>query len=517
MRIRLVLLTLWLILLLFAGCMEIPEDVNAPEWNTELNLPLTNRHYTLEDLIEPDDYISIDSANGFIYRIKHGDQVEKEGIEKFIEGRMDDNQTDIEIPIANGTGSAGLKFPNGLILDSAYFSGGLLIITIQNNSDSPLEVKMTIPGFLSASGDPFSNSATVNPQSNKEIEQSLSGYSFSPSNQSMGPDSLEIEGEILSGDVAGSLTINYSLENTLFAYIAGVIPPVTINPTTREQEMPITDDVEDFRDKVKLFDVQLKISSDYFDALEPDDEHSPFDYRIDTLKIFGLRENKTERIYLKLNDRADNNLGSIVSTEGSLEKIFDESNSNISEVLSFMPEDLGIYAVITVNPEGVSGAATSLDSIQFAYDIEMTSAASVSGLSVVDTLDLEMEDDARESVQDFRAATINFKIDNAIAFGGKIIMDFADEQYNPLFTLDTVSFAPADLDADGIPIMRHSEPVIELDSAQIYHLSNSNFIIMNLIVNSSGAAENKKAVFTSKDWLDIISFCRVVYHIDTSD
>ncbi|MFC2129893.1 hypothetical protein ACFLSQ_00515 [Bacteroidota bacterium] len=509
------LLTLLIIPLIFA-CVELPEDVNIPQWNTEFNLPLTQKHYLLDELIKTDDYISIDSANGFIYQAHHYDVAEKEGAEDFIEGKLDQQGQDIEIPIADGEGVVGIPFSNGMTLDSARFIRGTMSITVKNTSSSDIDVNMILPAFIASDGSSMSLQTTVAGNSEVDVSEDLDGYRYDATIQDFGPDSLQINGSIAGGDFTGSIIINYSIVNTMFSYLAGIIPPTSLDKIESKTGLPITDDVEDFRDKLQLFDVQLTLLGNYFDKLLPSDPNQPYKLRIDTLYIMGERKDNSESIYLKLNDKADNNLGPIMVVNGELSEVYTNDNSNLSEFLSAIPDSIVVYAVPTINPDKERGAATNKDSIQFGFDLLLKSVVGLKELAVTDTMELEIDSDARESIEDMRAATIYFVIDNKVAFGGDLVMHFADSEFNELFSLDTIKFEAANVDPDGIPSVRHSEPVVELDSTQIQSLAASENIILDVIINTTDSQTGQKVVFSSKDWLDIISFCKIKYHVDLS-
>ena len=67
---RFKLLIATLVLFLLAGCMDVPKDFIAPQWDTELNLPLINKTYTLDDIIKPQDHISVDTTGSDIYLLQ---------------------------------------------------------------------------------------------------------------------------------------------------------------------------------------------------------------------------------------------------------------------------------------------------------------------------------------------------------------------------------------------------------------------------------------------------------------
>ncbi len=509
---------LTLILLPFlTGCLDFPSDITIPSWDTEFNLPLMHRTYELRELIKTDKYISIDSQNGFIYLAHHEDMGGKQGTENFIEGRIDQQGTDLNLPVTNGQGTIGVPYKDGLVLDSARFVRGTLTLSVKNNSSSEAIVKMELPAFIGSDGNKLSLEKTIAGNATETVSEDLNGYFYDSRKQKFGPDSLQIDGTVSGNNFNGTLTINYGIENSMFSYFAGIVPPTLVDPVESSTGLPITGDVADFRDKMKLWDIQLKLIGKYYDKLLASDPNKPFDVEIETLNVTGMRNNMTEQFSLKLNGKSDNNLGPVRMENSSLEEIYTAENSNLSDFLSFLPDSIVVKAIPKINPDKKRGAATNRDTMQFGFDLTIKSVVTVKDLKATDTIELEIDEDARETLQDFKAATIYFKIDNKVAFGGEIVMHYLGANNNTLFSLDTLTFEPANVNADGIPSVRHSEPTIELDSAQLQHFANSYNIIVDVIINTSDSHLDQKAVFSSKDWLEIISFCKVKYNINLSD
>jgi hypothetical protein len=441
---------------------------------------------------------------------------EKQSIEDFIEGKLDQSGTGVKLTVADGSGSAYILYQNGMALDSAYFLRGMLKLSVKNTSTETIDLALVLPAFVK-NGNPLTINGQLAANQEKNFETPLEGYKYNYKPQDTTSNFLRINGTLSGSSVPVNIDISYAIENTMFSYIAGILPTSTLNPLESTTGLPITDDVKDFRDKLKLYDAELKLKGDYFDKLLPTDPNKPFKVRIDQLNIVGYRNKKTEQFSLKLNGRPDNNLGPLNMINGHLEEPFTSSNSNLSEFLSFLPDSIVVIAKPTLNPDKERGAGTNRDSLQFGFELILKSVLSITDLIVTDTLELSMDKDARDNIKNFRAATIYLKIDNKIAFGGKIVMDYVDSNFVKLFSLDTINFEPANVDANGFPIMKHSEPTIELDSMQVQQLAISENIIMTVVINTTDSHSGQKVVFTSKDWLSIISFCKVKYHLNLDE
>ena len=490
-------LILLIIFPFLSGCVDLPGDITAPQWNTELNLPLTNRHYTLDELIKTDDYISIDTANGFVFLASFNEPGKLRSTEEFIEGKLDQSGDDLDIPIVNGNGKIGVPFSNGI---------------------TPINVRMTLPAFIDNSGAQLVMEETVPGNGEKEATKELVGYRYYARLQDYKADSLQINGTIVGENFTGNLTIDYALTNTMFSYMAGIIPPTKLDAIEDTTVLPITDDVGNFRDNLILYDARLTLTGKYIDKLLSSDPNNPFKVRIETLNITGIRKDDDSTINLILKSKSDINLGPLdLDNNGEMNELYTVDNSNLYDFLAFIPDFIIVKAVPIINPNNERGASTNRDSIKFGFDLQMRSIVSVDSLKATDTMKLSMDNDARDNLKNFRAATIYFKIDNKVAFGGNIVMHFADSNSTKLFSLDTLVFEPANVDINGIPSVRHSEPVFELDSAQIQSLAISKNVILDVLISTTNAQSGQKVVFSSKDWLDIISSCKIKYHVNFSD
>ena len=60
-----------ILVFLESGCVNLPTNPVMPQWNVDLNVPLVNRSYTLEDIIKKQNYISVQpNSQGGIYLIQ---------------------------------------------------------------------------------------------------------------------------------------------------------------------------------------------------------------------------------------------------------------------------------------------------------------------------------------------------------------------------------------------------------------------------------------------------------------
>ncbi len=513
-------LIFFIIILVFFSfaCSDFPDDVSIPKWKTEYNLPLTNKKYALSDLIREDKYVSVDTNNGFRYVIHFFQETKKSGFGEYFQGILDYEKSAIEIPIAEGKGSAGMPFTEGLFLDSAIVKSGDLSLSIVNTSSDTIVAIITIPALISPFGDSFSRTIVAPGGDSIKLVEDLSDYVYSSSHQTVGKDSMQINGEIVKGEQEGKLIASYKIENSSLKYVAGVIPPSSLNPKYEYIVFPITKDLKQFRDKTNLYEAKINIKANYFKGFSQNDPHNSFNYRIDTLYCFGLRNDNTEKFYLKLNDKNDDNLGPVNSVNSNVDIVYTAENANLSDFLSFLPAQVQVYASKTIiNPNGENGAASEKDSLNFSLSLEVQSVLSFENLVLNDTTEFEMDEDAKDNVKDIDSATIFFEISNKIAFGGYITASLLDSNYAELSVLDTFAFEPANIDENGFSSPATSKAIVALDSAQIADLTKVSRVALKAVFKTSQNENNKKAVFSSQDWINIISYCKIKYRLDLND
>src|SRR3989339_1001610 len=51
-----------LLLALIIGCFDLPEELILPEWDVDLNVPITNKTYTIYDMFKPESKYSLTST-----------------------------------------------------------------------------------------------------------------------------------------------------------------------------------------------------------------------------------------------------------------------------------------------------------------------------------------------------------------------------------------------------------------------------------------------------------------------
>jgi len=477
-----------------------------PEWNTDLNLPLTKKEYQLRDLIREDKYIRIDSTAGnMFYRLVSDTITKNTSVEDFIKNQLNTDESRLDIAIKNVVGSGELNFSNGASIDSAFIKEGIINIQIQNNGTSDINFELTLPGLLTLNGSNYrlSGSIKANGTFTKDID--LSGYSFT-NKQQTDKNKIKMICKVNSSNPNGTASVKLKIAQSKLKYISGILPAKLLESLNRAIELPVKDDIKRFRDKIQLNDARLILDAKYLS-----NHIEPFEITLKNVKIYGKRLDGS-KIYLKGSDGSEN-LGDYYVSNGKLYKEFSNSNSNIAEILSFLPDSLLLSGDILMNPNVKHGIATDNDSLSVKVYFTATSSMNFDYISYGDTTAFEIADIDRSRLRDANSARLIYEITNSLPLDAALSINFTDKALNILFKKSlTISGAILTDDLGNTsPSFIKSEFV--LDSAEIRNLALSEKVIFNIKVKTSGASG--KVVLKPDSRLNILSYCEINYHLKT--
>jgi hypothetical protein len=146
---------------MLSGCYEIPDQIVFPEWNTELNLPIINRTFTVDELIKEQGYIATDElmVEDSIYVLGTEIYDLNADIADFIQLVGFAPLTNIPVSTDSQDVTLYLQFPEGAELDSAGFLSGLIEFGVNNQTNTEVTLQLSIPGISACYSDYFSSSA----------------------------------------------------------------------------------------------------------------------------------------------------------------------------------------------------------------------------------------------------------------------------------------------------------------------------------------------------------------------
>ncbi len=471
--------------LIFSGCLDIPKNLVMPQWDVDLNIPVVNRSYTLNDIIKQQKYITVQNPGtpNNIYLIQSNDYSISKDVSSFVQALGTESAND---NIITGSGSKTLyvQFPGGVTITSAVFSSGLFSYNFNNPSLQNVSVTLSIPG-ISINGTPFSKTVQITAQSSDSSTIDFSGAVYNlPANQpSFFNNSLEV---IISAssNLPATVGISLSATNFFFSSATGFIPKKRIGEKSNTFALNIGN-AKDYRDKVKLKDANLNLNARYIPAAN---NNNPFQIEVDSLTIIGIRNDGTTK-QLIIPDSAKSFIFS--GTDKSFD--FNASNSNITDFISYLPDSIQVSAVYYMNPNNQNGTVAAGDSVTFKASFNTTSFLAISNSSTTDTTSIgDISDNDRSKIRAAQSAYLSVNIQNGIPLNASIVVNLADSLYHPLFTLinnvssgTTFTVSPAAVDQSGnVTSQGVTSLKVQLDSAQTDMLSHAQYAIYTVSVQT---------------------------------
>lgn len=484
------------------SCIDIKDDYTAPNWDTDLNIPLTNRFYSIDELTDNSKYVSIDSINGDHLLILRTDTLqERYGLEKFTDNRLNISINSVELPLEAAKIDYPVKYPDNVEVDSAEFHRGSLNLTVRNLSNTAVNGVFTFPNCLK-NGEVVSMPVSMPASVNYNKTFNLEGVKYTSSGFTDKSKLMIIySGNVVAG---GKVNFDFSITNTKFNYIAGMIPSKELDPIDETMKVEIDDKVSEFRNKLKLYNSELVLKAKYLSDIP-----NLFDMQLINASLIGKNTNVAS-MYLKKN--SSSNLGSFLVENGNFATKFDNANSNISEFISYLPEEMQLKSDLVMNPFNKRGAARMMDSFDVKAVINAWGLISADNVKYYDTLELNIDSDARSSIKDGRKATITIETENEVPLGTKLIAHFCDKNHEAYFSKNADITAATPNEGGYSLTSAKDKIVIELTENEIFQLSNSYYIIFELQLSSynSGAV-----ALRSTDKLKIKAYMSIQYNIDS--
>ena len=512
-----------LIAVIIQGCVKLPSDVLMPQWDTDLNIPIATKSYTIDDIIKKansSSYITKDTTDN-IYLIKSDTYSQSIGISNFTKVSTANSLKNTPIS-ANGSDSVELflAFPENATLDSATFvSGSLKVIGRNPSPTATCTLTVRIPGIYKANGTQLVVKVPVDPNSTNTQLVDLTGAKYKePASQSLPPalnkGQLDIQAKA-SGTGTGLVYFDTYVSDFVFSTVTGYLPPKKLGSQTTNFPLNIGDATK-YRDKVFLKTATLTLQGKYKSPTA-----NPFVVKIDTLIIQGVRNSGGATKNLSFNSMSVDSFR--FDANGNFTQPFTESNSNISEFITFLPDVIKIYAAYSMNPDNSlsSHTATSTDTVYFTTNFTSKSLLAILKNSFSDTLALDMDQNARDQIKKGQGVSATVQIQNAIALNSWVKVTLTDEHYNKLFVItksttgaDSISFHGASVDANGnVTTPGFDTTTIALDSTQIKLLAErAHFAIISCTVATTGA--NNAAVYVRPtDWIKLYVYGHVSYRV----
>jgi hypothetical protein len=504
----------------FVSCFELPDELIAPQWQVDLNVPLINKVYTLSDILNDDPHITIDTSGGnSIYILQSETFKLSSGLAEFIQITTETSSQNNPIPASdNDSVIVYIEFPEGAAIDSALFDEGYLTISVYNPSIHHADLSLRVPGIISPEGAELILNIGIDPFQTNSIRHNLKNHTYRfPANQPLDKkNNLQIIGKVISPvPIETILIATYHISDFYFISVSGLLPSKSLNDQEESFSFKMVE-TEEWRNRATLREARLRLEATHFSPAA-----NPVGVEIRQLNIIGMHKNGGE-FYLR---DASGSINHTLKLNGtSTEKIYDEQNSNINDFITFLPDTIVLRAEYFMNPDHQVGTATNEDSIKFETDFLTKSFLSLKSTNIQDVTSIDMDEDHRDHIKDGSNADFVLELENAIPLGLWFKMDMMDEQNNFLFTLtknnngtDSIYFEPAEVDANGeVLTSTVNQPIrIVLDSSQVEMLSRTHSANYSVTVSTKNANQQDPPTVSIRPsaWIKVKAFSTIRYNV----
>ncbi len=531
MKIKTKALIFFILLVSITGCVKLPNDVIAPQWDTEFNIPITNKTYKLADIIKPQKYIKIGDDSSYIF---YSDTYNySTGVAEYLDQSNETNSEEANIIASNNEIDVYLKFPGKLKLSKAEFKEGILKFYSLNISNSEsVTINIRIPGLTDPSGQVITSQLTLAPGDSGTVVRLLNNCKYvKPSYQ---PDSLDngflAKITASSNSNTAETYISFVTSGFIFRSATGYLPPKTLNQVNSSLKFDLGNDISNFRGNIYLTGAQLKLKAEYVSV-----NSDPFELELRNLQVTGksLNDNQLAQLVFKNTSGTSSPASTTINVRlGTVDTVFDESNSNIDDFISFLPDEMNITTLPVMNPDNdkTYKTVTEEDSIKMVsylttkgIDLNSNAMLSIKRSTLKDTVEMNIDQSDRNSILNGKGANLNIQVKNYIPLTSWIKIILADQNYKPLATLtkgtdgsDSLKFSGAQISSSGQVIANaSSQQIINLDSVQIQSLASAHYAILSVSLETSSINQNPAhVILKASDWVEIRAAGTIKYNVN---
>ncbi len=509
----------------FAGCFDLPEELIMPEWDVDLNVPLTNKTYTLYEMFKPESqsFISTSINNENFYLIRTNKIETSSEVTNYISVAAENIiSNNFILPADATTNQTFIVFPDSVEIEKATFIGGHISLTIENPQPAPLFSRIKIVGIKKPDGSELIIESNLEPFGRDSINNDLTGYEydFPQTLSSQNKNGLHLEATASCSLPNAFEVVHFYGYGFRFSSVTGILPKHSLGIKSTSSFLEIND-ASTLRDKIFIKECSLSLKSNYSSL-----HHNNFNLEFKDVRIIGRRNDGAE----KLLRRSDGQHINLIVQNGTAEYVFDQDNSNISDFISFLPDSVFLSAEYILNPlnDRVSRTITNQDSIDFIASFSVKSIFALKQTNFKDTVEIEISQDERDKIRNSGEADLNINIENAIPIDAHLKATVTDENYNPLFVLtkslsgsDSLFFAGGQVNHATGQIISPTFSVnsIILRSNQLNQLADARYIILSTTISTTNSFSTNPPMvqFKSSDWLKMKCFGKIKYHVGSGE
>ncbi len=525
----------------FSSCIDTPKDMVLPNWDVDVNLPITSKTYTLVDIIDPNSNpnltISGEAGSDSLYVLMANDLEDTSPVADNIMIPIKVIPENLDIS-GTGTGSNDIIYTpdKDYRIDSAEFYTGSFYLELENRDNtSSLNYKIWIPGFKKKTDKSvLSIEGSLNPGEIRYAELPITDYRYAQlkkyaynSDSTQRADGILIRGKaVVSGTQEIKFYSRVANSKITFSRIVGKIKKTELSYQKSRFDNSFGKQTIGFNSKINFKSIRMNLLGRTIGTLRN------FKIILDSLSIMGQNKLSNGSLgspyYLRIQGKEYFTDTLIAGTDYN--RIFTQTNTNLSDFLSKFPDviTLGSKVILDNITPNSAGAVSNKDSIRFNIDLTAPMIISVADAGFTDTLDVDISDNDREDIVKGNSANLTVEIQNSIALGLIAKCTFTDRNYNPLFSIknsvdnkNEFLISPASVDINGIPISSVNTKLnCVLVNDDFEKFKNAEFIIIELKIRSTGSTSSTFGPFVqvrAKDWLKFRVYGGVNYNLDLED
>lgn len=508
------------LLFLVQSCMDAPKEPIAPIWDIELNVPVGTKTFTIEDIVEKQDQITIVSPTRILKFST--EKIQQDTTLDFLLNNTFDMEADTSFPVI-GTGFEFnmIVAKDSLRMDSADIQDGEVKYRIRNNNPFQVFVNIVFPGFTRRIGvtiDTFKISTNVQANQTIQVSVPINNYKYKqPPNQPFGATRPGVWIKIgVSSSVIGTgqtLEMRFQIENLRFRNFAGLVKPFDLGTKSQTVENDLSGDLRDFIKGVTFEQASL--------TLNASTTFRGYDVLLKGFQIIGKYKNGSPPIYLLFNGVNYKDL--LIPAGQTVTEVLSTTNTNINQFIKAVPDSIQVKAVIVMNPQYRSGSISSADKVSFSAQLEAYSKMKIENSVVTDTAEVDWEQDTRDKISKGNDALLQIDINNGLPFDIQFVGYFLDKNKNKLFyytrqtgtasSADTViNISAASINASGeVTAPRNSTIRLSLSKVDFEKFKNVASMVNRFKISS---AQNQSVIVNADNFVKVKVFGKINYRVN---
>jgi len=443
------------------------DEPAAPTWDLSLVVPLADRTYTMTDLADDVDEITVDPTNDNLL-FRHQEEIEPFQVGEYL--RIDGGEDNLELPLLpltpvgwDTTLTGEVHVSRDIIVESAEIRRGYVDFWATNPTAYNLRIEVTVPS-LTRNGEPIPIAMEVQQGSNYRRTW-LDSALLSLDGRNVVDYSANVK--VLGGEsnTGGLIEVRVAISDIYFKSITGVLDHLAVSMDTTVVDVDIPEQAEG----VQLEDAYLYLSVLLGYSI-------PADVSL-VMEGVHTRSGCTEpRISL------DATLTPVSGTDTTTVCMGD-----VADLLNCRPDRILIYGSLELGDGKTRETLRDTDRIGGSALIEAPLIFSLSeDTTEVDPEALDIDEEARERIRDdLLSAVVEAELGNHLPFGTLVTLLFDttrvdstiyDDDYTPNLVIGPLEVREAPVDGDPGLVTGEavSTVLVNLDKDDLAVFENAN-------------------------------------------